>query len=285
MGGRGSCYLNYNNPNNNDNQILSDLLDNADNDKDTLKEYNGKTQKLKDKNIHIKESTDHLPEDVFIPNVRKIDSLTRKYIDTSDILENKQEQLSIRSDKLKSNTVACFVSNSNFSGLQIVLNKDLTFANRERVEKMAKDQIDIGYWSQSDKHELVNHTLTHEFGHYVQKVIMEKEKETPKGKERYNKMSEALSNTNNINEKNLILKTYSEDCATRYFKEIQRIHRKMFGTKEDEKDISEYAKKSNRETFAELFANLNTSKNPSKLSQAMLIFLEKNMTVKGKKID
>lgn len=285
MGGRGSCYLNYNNPNNDDNQILSDLLDNADNDKDTLKEYNGKTQKLKDKNIHIKESTDHLPEDVFIPNIRKIDSLTRKYLDTSDILENKQEQLSIRSDKLKSGTVACFISDStNFSSLQIVLNKDLTFANRERVEKMTSEQIDSGFWSTSDKNELVNHTLTHEFGHYVQKVIMEKEKETPKGKERYNKMSEALSNTNNINEKNLILQTYSEDCATRYFKEIQRIHRKKFG-KENENDISRYARKSNSEAFAELFANLNTSKNPNKLSQAMLIFLEKNMTVKGKKID
>lgn len=260
---------------------MSDLLDNSD--KDTLKEYNGKTQKLKDKNIHIKESTDHLPEDVFIPNIRKIDSLTRKYLDTSDILENKQEQLSIRSDKLKSSTVACFISDStNFSSLQIVLNKDLTFANRERVEKMTSEQIDSGYWSKSDKNELVNHTLTHEFGHYVQRILMEKEKETQNGKERYNQVMEEYTKAKTTKERQFVLKTYSEDCATRYFKQIQRIHRQIFG-KEDEKEISEYGKRSNTEAFAELFANLSTSKNPSNMSKSMKLFLEKNMTVKGKK--
>lgn len=282
MGGRGSCYLNYNNNDYNDEVLLNDIFNNAENDEDTLKEHNGKTQKLKDKNIHIKQSTDHIEEEVLMPNINKVDSLTRKYIETSNILDKKQTELAIRSDVLKGDAVACFIGSADFSSLQIILKKDLSFANRERAEAISQNEIDTGFWSKSDKNEIINHSITHEFGHYVQRVLMEKDKQTKEGKEKYAQVMEEYYNAKSYAEREKILKTYSEDYATKFFKEIQRIHRKKFG-KEDENEISEYGRRSNTEAFAELFANLNTTKKPYKLSLAMEEFLKEHTTVKGKK--
>lgn len=282
MGGRGSCYLNYNNNDYNDEVLLNDIFNNAKKDEDTLKEHNGKTQKLKDKNIHIKQSTDHIEEEVLMPNINKVDSLTRKYIETSNILDKKQTELAIRSDVLKGNAVACFIGSADFSSLQIILKKDLSFANRERAEAISQNEIDTGFWSKSDKNEIINHSITHEFGHYVQRVLMEKDKQTKEGKEKYAQLEIDLKKTKTNKEREKILKTYSEDYATKFFKEIQRIHRKKFG-KEDENEISEYGRRSNTEAFAELFANLNTTKKPYKLSLAMEEFLKEHTTVKCKK--
>ena len=283
MGGRGSCYLNfYDNSKSTSGDIdLFDILEGAEEDKDTEKEYNGKTEKLKQKNIDIKESTDKIPEEIFLPNVYKIDSLTRKYTDTTKILGKNEKELAIRSDKLGKNTVACFVHNgTKFDNLQIILNKDLILSSKKRIEEEAENQIKIGFWVKCDKGEYINQTITHEFGHYVQKVLMQKELGTKQGKIKHDKFIEDLSNASNIKDKEAIVQKYSEDYATKYFKSIQRIHRKHFG-KETINDISRYGEYNNREAFAELFANLNCSKEPTTLGKATEIFLAKKMLVKN----
>lgn len=277
MGGRGSCYLNYYNDKNSTSADIdiSDLFDNSLEDEDTKKEYNGKTQKLKNKNIHIKESTDNIPEEIFVPNIKKIDSLSRKYLETTGILEEHNQQLRIRADKMGGNVCAVFVANgTSFEGLQVVLNKGLELSTRENVEKTTKEQIDSGFWTKSDKQEYINQTVTHEFGHYVQKVLMEKELSTKEGMERFNAFKSALNNAKSHNETQRIVKAYSENYATNYIKQIQRIHRQKFG-KENSADISRYGTTSNRECFAELFANLNTCKEPNNLSKCMEQFLER----------
>ena len=281
MGGRGSCYLNFNNSSNSTSGDINlfDIFENAEDDLDTLKEYNGKTEKLKEKNIHIKQSTDKMPEDMFIPNIKKIDHLTRKYIDTANILKTTQQEMAIRSDKLNNSTIACFVSSpQDFSVLQIVLNKDLKFNNKHRVEKETKEQIESGYWIQSDKNELVNHTITHEFGHYVQRVLLEQEHNTQDGREKFENLKQKLKKCK-LSETKHLIREYSENFATKVFKDIQRIHRKEFG-REDVNDISLYGRENNREAFAELFTNLNCCKNPSTLAQAMGIYLDKKMEVR-----
>ena len=163
--------------------------------------------------------------------------------------------------------------------MQVVLNKDLKFSNKERVEQTAKEQIESGYWISCDKEQYVNHTITHEFGHYVQRVLMEKDRQTKDGKERYINLKDNIKKCNNQSEVNKLIREYSEEFATKCFKGIQRIHRKNFG-KECSSDISRYGKENNRETFAELFANLNNSKEPNNLAKAMGIYLEKNMNVR-----
>ena len=286
MGGRGSCYLNfYDISKSTSGDIdLFDILEGAEEDKDTDKEYNGKTEKLKQKNIHIKESTDKIPEEIFLPNVYKIDSLTRKYSDTTKLLGKEEKELAIRADKMPSNYAAAFFHDgTKFDNLQIVFNKDLTFSNKDIIEKRSEILINKGEWIKCDKEEYVNQTVTHEFGHYVQKVLMQKDLNTKQGRIRYDKYIDELSKATNIKERQLIVKKYSEEYATKFFKSIQRIHRKHFG-KENINNLSEYGKTNNREAFAELFTNLNCSKEPSTLGKATEIFLAKKMSVKNPRI-
>ena len=283
MGGRGSCYLNfYDSSKSTSGDVdLFDIMEGMEEDKDTNKEYNGKTEKLKQKNIHIKESTDKIPEEIFVPNVSKIDSLTRKYSDTAKLLGKEEKELAIRADKMPSNYAALFLhAGTKFDDLQIVLNQDLKFSNKERLEKNVEYQVVNNIWAKCDKEEYVNQTITHEFGHYVQKVLMQKELNTKQGRIKYDKYIDDLSKATHIEERQSIAKRYSEEYATKYFKSIQRIHRKYFG-KENIKDISTYGETNNREAFAELFANLNCSKEPTTLGKATEIFLAKKMPVKN----
>lgn len=271
MGGRGSCYLNFNNPKESSGADFDFDVGNPEDEEDTKKEYNGKTEKLLNKNIHIKESTDKIPEDIFVPNIIKIDSLSRKYRTSTDILQDTQQPLSIRSAKMPLNTQACFSSESTkFSQLQIVFNKDLTIASKDAVENNIQKQINSGYWTKSDKKELINHTPTHEYGHYIQKVLMEQDSKTQEGKRIKEEYLKKYINSKN---KRLITQEYAENYATKYFKQIQRINRREFG-KESMTDISLYGETSNRECFAELFANANTTKNPTNLSKSLDIFLK-----------
>ena len=282
MGGRGSCYLNfYDSSKSTSGDVdLFDIMEGMKEDKDTNKEYNGKTKKLKQKNIHIKESTDKIPEEIFVPNVSKIDSLTRKYSDTAKLLGKEEKELAIRADKMPSNFAALFLhAGAKFDDLQIVLNQDLKFSNRYLIEKRSETLIDNGEWIKCDKEEYINQTITHEFGHYVQKVLMQKELNTKKGREKYEQFKNELKKVPLSEQRNLA-RQYSEDYAEKYFKSIQRIHRKYFG-KENIKDISNYGETNNREAFAELFTNLNCSKEPSTLGKATEIFLAKKMSVKN----
>ena len=285
MGGRGSCYLNfYDSSKSTSGDVdLFDIMEGMEEDKDTNKEYNGKTEKLKQKNIHIKESTDKIPEEIFLPNVYKIDSLTRKYTDTTKILGKNEKELAIRSGKMPSNYVAAFFHDgTKFDNLQIVFNKDLTFSNKSRTEEAVKTQIENGNWIKCDKDEYINQTITHEFGHYVQKVLMQIELNTKIGREKYKQFKNEFKKATN-KEKEALVRKYSEDYAQKYFKSIQRIHRKNFG-KENIDDVSRYGKTNNREAFAELFANLNCSKEPSTLGKATEIFLAKKMSVKNPRL-
>lgn len=195
MGGRGSCYLNfYDSSKSTSGDVdLFDIMEGMKEDKDTNKEYNGKTKKLKQKNIHIKESTDKIPEEIFVPNVYKIDSLTRKYSDTAKLLGKEEKELAIRADKMPSNFAALFLhAGAKFDDLQIVLNQDLKFSNRYLIEKRSETLIDNGEWIKCDKEEYINQTITHEFGHYVQKVLMQKELNTKKGREKYEQFKNEL---------------------------------------------------------------------------------------------
>lgn len=283
MGGRGSCYLNFYDPSNatSGDVNIADILEDILEDEDTKKEYNGKTKKLKEKKIHIKQSTDDMPEDMFIPNITKVDSLTRKYVDTVGTLKNENETLDIRANKLSPNTTACFIHDgTRFNNLHIVFNNDLKLSSKELVEGEAKRQIDSGFWMNVDKNEYVNQTITHEYGHFVQKVLMQRELTNREGKMKYEAFLTDLAKAKSKADRQKRVQEYAESYATKYFKSIQRIHRKYFG-KEGVDMISNYGKTNNREAFAELFAGLNCCKKPSSICKATEIFLSKKMNVKN----
>ena len=279
MGGRGSCYLNFHNASASSGADLFMDLGNIDDDKDTQKPYDGTTKKLIDAKIHIKESTDKINEDIFVPNVNKFKALANKYTNATAPLKEGDEQLRIRAAKMPSQVQAAFSTNAaEMKNLQIAFNKDLSLATKESLEISVQKQIDSKFWTSSDKEELINHTPTHEFGHFVQRMLMENERNTPEGQERFDKFFNNYCKTSSAKKKQLLAQEYSESYATKYFKQIQKIHRKKFG-KENLEDISRYGQTNNRECFAELFANANTAKEPTNLSKSLDIFLkERNIS-------
>lgn len=282
MGGRGSAFLNNYNTDSfsgADQQILADIMITMEEDEDTKLNHEGFTKILKDKNIHIKQSTDNISEEILIPNAQKIQSLTEKYKYSEKALHKTNEELRIRSAIMPSNTEAMFVSNgTQFTNLQLVYNKDAKYYNKDRLEKNVQNEIDTGFWVKSDKDQLVNHTVTHEYGHYIQKVLMYKDSQTKEGKEKYNKLINDLKNTKNNKNKIKYVQQYSEDYATKYYKSIQRIARKNYGREYEKQSLSGYSKENNRETFAELFCSLNTNSNPDNdLVKAMEIYLKKRL--------
>ena len=282
MGGRGSAFLNNYNADSFsgvDDQILADIMKTIEKDEDTKLEHKGYTKILKDKKIHIKQSTDDFNEEILIPNAQKIQSLAEKYKYTEKALHKTDQELRIRAAPMKDNTEAMFVSDSsNFTNLQLVYNKDARYYNKERLENNVSKQIKMGYWVDSDKDQLVNHTITHEYGHYVQRVLMLKDSQTKDGKDRINKLYDEIEKSKSVIKKKELVSKYSEDYATKYFKSIQRIARKNYGREYEKQKISDYANKNNRETFAELFCSLNTNSNPDNdLVKAMEIYLKRRL--------
>lgn len=280
MGGRGSCYLNFFNTNR---EVGVENNFNYAEDEDTKKEYNGKTKKLRNKDIHIKKSTDDLLEEVFIPNIKKIDSLSRKYPISIEMLDSTDNKLNIHSTRLEDGAVACFSSGVYEFGTQkIIFNSNLKKRNKSDIQEMTKRNIKSHNWMPVDNKEMINYAITHEYGHYIQRILKEQYIMTPEGRALREEYVNKTLMAKNKAERTNLANEFEEKFATRCFKQIQRIHRKEFG-KEDINMISRYGiENGNSEIFAELFTHLNNSKNPNTLAKSLKIYLEKHIKVKDK---
>ena len=283
MGGRGSAFVNYHNANSSsgvDLGILDDIISSVEEDKDTQLSHKGYTEKLKENNIHIKQSTDKISDEILVANAMKINQMTNEYTKTTKMLKKNNEQLRVRAAKMNDKTEAVFVSSqTNFEHLQVVYNKNMQYMNKERLEQQIQNQIDQNFWTKSDKNELVNHTISHEYGHYIQRVLMERDiRQHKEDKERRQKLiNDIKAHPKNKDKANQLVKKYSEEYATKYIKSVQRICRKNFGRDYEQKILSQYSTENNREYFAEIFCNSATNKNPDDLGKAMQIYLNKKL--------
>lgn len=280
MGGRGSEFLSYQNFNSTsgvDYGILSDILASMYDDLDTKLPHKGFTEKLKQKNIHIKESTDKISEDILLANIKKVDEMANKYQKSTKTLKKHNEELRIRSYILPNDVEAAFVSSEKeLKHLQVVYNQDIQFSTKERLEERTKDQIDREHWTRSD--DLVNHTISHEYGHYLQRILMERDiQKNNADKERKQKLIADIKKAKNNEEIEKLTQQYSEEYATRYIKSIQRVCRKNFGRDYEKKILSKYGTSSDREYFAEIFCNSETNNNPDDIGKAMQIYLNKKL--------
>lgn len=280
MGGRGSAYISYKNSNSSsgvDIGLMSDIIDTTQDDLDTKLPHKGYTQKLKDKHIHIKQSTDNIDEAIMVPNANKVQELTNKYTKTTKTLQKNDEQLRIRSSTLSDNVAAAFISSPvEFKNLQVVYNKDIQFMNKERLEKHTQNEIDSKFWTKSD--DLVNHTITHEYGHYIQRVLMERDiAKHNEDKARKQKLLSDIDLSKSASKTQRLIQEYSEEYATKYIKSVQRICRKNFGRDYEKDTLSKYSEASNREYFAEMFCNAETNINPDDIGKAMKIYLNKKL--------
>lgn len=213
---------------------------------------------LQDDNINVCTSTDNFKSENINPNIKKVYEMTEKFSGISKGLRN--SQLDIRGAKFSGPTVACFSYNPrNKDNMTIFLNSNLETRSRTELESFTKNQVDNEIWAPCDKDELINQDIAHEYGHFVQKLIFEKQMDK-------NLTSEMTNQQIDKYEKMLALK-----CK----QDILKIQKERFNETND--FISKYGSETNFEFFAETFSNLVTSKNPTTLAKSLEIYIKENL--------
>ena len=206
---------------------------------------------LPNKNFVVMASTDKIPEEILMPNLKKIEKMLNKNPKFYNYLN--KEKVYIRTETISDSRIsACFSVDEVKK--QIIFNSNLARKNRESVENVAREQIKANWWTKSDKDELINHVTVHEFGHYVQRILIDKQAKKD-GKE-FADRSYELKQRENMRA------------------EIKKICYNQLGHKPK---TSRYGDTKAGEFFAETFCELYTSKNPSPTAKALEIYLKENL--------
>lgn len=227
---------------------------------DTISERNNDyIDILQDENINVCISTDNFKAENFNPNIKKIYEITDKF---NGIAKNiKHSQLDVRGAEFEGNTVACFSYYvDRKDDMTIFLNSNLSKVSKQMLELETKSQVDAKYWSPCDKEEYINHTLAHEYGHFVEKLLIDKKMQA----------DERSKNMSYVEKKQL-----HNILAVKIKFDILKIQQERFNKKD--KFISDYGEKDSREFFAETFANLVNSKNPTTLAKSLEIYIKENL--------
>ena len=249
MGGRGS-YIGYKNRAGHHNKEITDTFDQDSKTEKTTKIF----KTLENKNFIVMKSTDNIPDEIFLPNMNKLNKILEENPELYNFLG--QKKIYIRSEKFSDpHTLACF-DDENPKKTQFIYNQSILKQNREKVEKLTNDQIKQGYWTPSDKNELVNHIAVHELGHFVQRILIDKQAKAD-GKP-----------------KNFYSSKYSLNRAKEMRTEIKKICYNKFG---QQPKISGYGNDTPYEYFAEAFCELYTSKQPSAVAKALEIYLKEKL--------
>ena len=207
-------------------------------------------QKLNKINVLVMSSTDNINEEILNPNLEKLHQILSKEEIYLKYLE--KEPLYIRSEKInKETTHAIFVNHGmRLQQPEIIYNKDYTKKTKAEIEQLMQDRMSKNLLTKSDKNEIINHVIVHELGHYVQSVLIEKKYLNPNRK--YSKIYEA----------GLMRKEIDDICWNKFGKPSI---------------TSEYGNQKPGEFFAETFAELYTTKNPSYTAQALEIYLKEKL--------
>jgi len=226
---------------------------------DTISERNNDNiDILQEDNITICRSTDNFSHENINPNFLKIREINNKFFGITKNL--KHSNLDIRGAKFEDDTVACFSHNlTDKENMTIFLSSDLSSRTKKDLETETKYLVKNKDWSPCDNNELINHTLAHEYGHFIQKLLIEKTIDKDKRKKQTLSQNKFDYSLEAIKIKNSILKIQKEK-----FNDTNSF-------------ISNYATTNSKEFFAEVFANLMTSKEPTNLAKSLEIYIKENL--------
>lgn len=213
----------------------------------------------------VMSSTDNIRRDVMNKQSDFLKSISNKYKGSTRLLD-KDNNLRIRSMKYSkgSRTYAAFVYPRNdYDSMQICFNERYINKTKKELTEKTKEQIDRGFWSKSDAENIMNHTVAHEYGHFVERTLLEKYL-----KEHPNEYKQVKSST-------YAWDVFEEKQSKQIFQDIYKIKCEKFNDDSKER-ISKYSKENTHENFAEVFCNLVTTKKPTNWAKAMDIYLKEN---------
>lgn len=209
------------------------------------------TLKLNEEKIKVFVSTDSISENILKDNMEQVKNLQEKVekqygIDTKATLNTEKANLSFYGVQSKSNTVAYYINN------QIVFNKQY-YKDQELIVKRTKEAVKKEYHARCDDKNLQVYTITHEYGHFLQDVIIKKRLEK--------KGEDPNIHTNKIKE------------SKKIWQEILQINKEKY--KSNNEFISNYGYTNPNEFFAEAFAESQLSSNQSTLAKSTIVLLER----------
>lgn len=216
---------------------------------------------LQDKNHVVCYSTDNFNYDLVEPNLRKLNQMVDKFPGVAYNLKGYSLEVRGATYKANSPTIASFTYfPGDKNNMSIFLNKDYYTRDKNKIIELHKNARSKGWFSASDENELLNASIAHEYGHFIEKLIIDKKIEEEKTKKE--------------------MTQFDIDFAYNYHAikikhEILKIQKEKFNS--DENFISEYGNKNTKEFFAESFANLVTSKNPTTIAKATEIYIKENL--------
>lgn len=248
MGGRGSSYFNRSG------SMRIKVSDTYDQDKPT----NNRTrivEKLTKRNVQVMASTDKIPDEILTPNLKQLDRIMSRFRQYSDYAE--VENLKVRTETFSNpNIQACFrCTTDSFTRPEIIFNKTYEKRNAIQIEQEVQVQINEKYWTKSDRQNLLVHTMTHEMGHYVQRVLTEQ-------------IAEQRGEVD-IRARNPL--KYDNTIANEMTNKIAMICKQKFNSKIK---TSEYGSTNDYEFFAETFSEMLTCDNPSDTAKSLEIYLK-----------
>ncbi len=248
MGGRGSSYFNASG------NFRINVTDTYKQDEETKKRTRI-VEKLVSRNVQVMKSTDKIPDEILTPNLKQLDRIMSKFRQYSNYAE--VENLKVRTEKFSNPRIkACFRCKiDSFERPEIIFNKSYEKDNAINVKEQVQKQIDIGYWTKSDKQNLLVHTMTHEMGHYVQRVI------TQQIAEKRGEIDKRAQNP---------LK-YDDEIAVEMRTKIKKICKQTFKTTGG---TSIYGASDPYEFFAETFSEMLTCDSPSNTAKSLEIYLK-----------
>lgn len=130
------------------------------------------TMKLNNQKIKVFNTTDPMKDDVLRTNLGKVKDLQRKMlnqygIDTKAHLTKEKSDLNFFGGSSNSGTIAVYFDNN------IVFNMS-KFRNLDSIREMVSRQMDSNHFAKADKKYITTYTVTHEYGHFVEDVIIKK---------------------------------------------------------------------------------------------------------------
>lgn len=199
-------------------------------------------------------STDNISDEVITPNLKQLDKILSKFKEYTGF-EN--QNIYVRTEYFSnSNIQACFrCKEDKFERPEIIFNKTFEKKTIDKLEETSQKMIESNFWTDSDKYYYGSKVMSHEVGHYVQRVLTEQIASKRGEKE--------------IRERNNSL--YDKKIAQEMFNKIDKICYDNFG---ERATTSVYGTNSDFEFFAETFCELVTKHNPSNTAKALDIYLK-----------
>lgn len=215
-------------------------------------------EELKAKNIIVMTSTDKIPDEILLPNLTKVDKILSQYRFVEEDLQKQDLRIRVHAGIKTGNTVAYFGFNPvSMTKAQLGFSEVTSRKSKTEIESQTKRCVEQGSWQDCRSEDFLAYPLAHEAGHYIEYII---------AKNYIDKDPKNYMLSNQLLNFKLICKKIKT--------EIFKIHEERFGNINKD-TISEYGKTNSAEFFAETFANLHCSDNPTKLARSLDIYLRK----------